>query len=221
MGRPAAIRPLAPRCGARTRAGLACRQPAMTNGRCRLHGGLSSGPRTEAGIDRIRAARTRHGVWSPESRAFRRCIATLEAQARLWVAIASSRRRRPDIALRRIERALARLAGTAAPRRSTGSATAAAASPAPAAGDPAAAGSRSAAAGPDSGPAAGQAAISGSRSAWVMRLSIVPGRNERTAPRLPSPHYQVLTRHQISAAMPPPSGRAPTPSSVHGNNQED
>jgi hypothetical protein len=81
----------------------------MPNGRCRLHGGRSTGPRTEAGIDRIRAARTRHGLWSPESRAFRRCIAALEAQARLWVAIASARRRRPDIALRRIERALARL----------------------------------------------------------------------------------------------------------------
>jgi hypothetical protein len=84
----------------------------MRNGRCRLHGGRSTGPRTEAGIERIRAARTRHGLWSPESRAFRRCIAALEAQARLWVAIASARRRRPDIALRRIERALARLGAT-------------------------------------------------------------------------------------------------------------
>jgi hypothetical protein len=130
----------------------------MKNGRCRLHGGRSTGPRTEAGIARIRAARTSHGLWSQESRVFRRCIATLEAQARLWVAIASSRRRRPDIATRRIEHALARLAGNAAPRPSSGSVTAAAASPAPAAEDPAAAGSRSAAAGPDSDPAADQAA---------------------------------------------------------------
>jgi hypothetical protein len=28
-------------CGARTRAGGACRQPAMPNGKCRLHGGKS------------------------------------------------------------------------------------------------------------------------------------------------------------------------------------
>ena len=28
-------------CGARTREGHPCRQPAMENGRCRLHGGLS------------------------------------------------------------------------------------------------------------------------------------------------------------------------------------
>lgn len=38
-----------PRCGARTRCGGTCRQPAMTNGRCRVHGGLSTGPRTAQG----------------------------------------------------------------------------------------------------------------------------------------------------------------------------
>lgn len=37
---------LAPRCGAKTRAGHTCRQPAMANGRCRLHGGKSIGPRS-------------------------------------------------------------------------------------------------------------------------------------------------------------------------------
>jgi len=51
----------APRCGARTRAGCACRQPAMANGRCRLHGGRSTGPRTAAGLARSRAARLSHG----------------------------------------------------------------------------------------------------------------------------------------------------------------
>ncbi len=33
-----------PLCGARTRKGTPCRQPAMKNGRCRLHGGKSTGP---------------------------------------------------------------------------------------------------------------------------------------------------------------------------------
>jgi hypothetical protein len=39
---------VAPRCGARakTRGGKPCRAPAMPNGRCRLHGGLSTGPKT-------------------------------------------------------------------------------------------------------------------------------------------------------------------------------
>jgi len=31
-------------CGARTRAGTPCPTPAMANGRCRMHGGLSTGP---------------------------------------------------------------------------------------------------------------------------------------------------------------------------------
>ena len=35
---------LASRCGARTRRASACRAPAMPNGRCRLHGGKSTGP---------------------------------------------------------------------------------------------------------------------------------------------------------------------------------
>jgi hypothetical protein len=34
---------LSKRCGARTRSGSRCRSPAMPNGRCRLHGGLSPG----------------------------------------------------------------------------------------------------------------------------------------------------------------------------------
>ncbi len=32
------------RCGAKTRSGAPCQSPAMPNGRCRLHGGLSTGP---------------------------------------------------------------------------------------------------------------------------------------------------------------------------------
>jgi hypothetical protein len=51
----------APRCGAKTRAGCACRQPAMTNGRCRLHGGKSTGARTAEGRRRARATRLVHG----------------------------------------------------------------------------------------------------------------------------------------------------------------
>lgn len=39
-------------CGARTRAGGACRGPAMANGRCRFHGGKSTGPRP-APVDKL------------------------------------------------------------------------------------------------------------------------------------------------------------------------
>ena len=37
---------MAAHCGAKTRAGGQCRAPAMKNGRCRVHGGSSTGPKT-------------------------------------------------------------------------------------------------------------------------------------------------------------------------------
>ena len=40
----------------------------MPNGRCYLHGGASTGPQTAAGIERIKAARTIHGLYSREAR---------------------------------------------------------------------------------------------------------------------------------------------------------
>jgi len=86
----------APRCGARTRSGGCCRQPAMRNGRCRMHGGLSTGPRTEAGLTRSRHARWKHGFCSAETRELRRTVAhtcrALAATTRL--ARAELRRRR-------------------------------------------------------------------------------------------------------------------------------
>ena len=51
----------APRCCAKTRRGTACQCPAMRNGRCRLHGGRSTGPTTWEGIERIKEANTKHG----------------------------------------------------------------------------------------------------------------------------------------------------------------
>ena len=59
----------APRCGAKTRRGTLCMAPAMTNGRCRMHGGCSTGPRTPEGLERSRNARFRHGQCSAEARA--------------------------------------------------------------------------------------------------------------------------------------------------------
>src|SRR5262249_40633900 len=52
----------APRCGAKNRRGEPCRCPAMRGKRrCRLHGGLSTGAKTKAGIHRIRLASWKHG----------------------------------------------------------------------------------------------------------------------------------------------------------------
>jgi hypothetical protein len=62
----APTKPRRPRCGARcrSRGGAPCRAPAVwdqrrnapRNGRCRLHGGLSTGARTEAGRARLHDA---------------------------------------------------------------------------------------------------------------------------------------------------------------------
>jgi hypothetical protein len=72
-----------PRCGAKTRRNTSCQGPAMANGRCRLHGGLSTGPRTRAGIERIRRANTRHGFYSQAARAERLRSRELIKQARV------------------------------------------------------------------------------------------------------------------------------------------
>jgi hypothetical protein len=56
------------KCGARTRRGSSCRRPAMRNGRCRLHGGLSTGPKTQEGRNRIRLALLKHGRYTREAR---------------------------------------------------------------------------------------------------------------------------------------------------------
>jgi hypothetical protein len=63
----------APRCGARRkRDGNPCQQPAMQNGRCRVHGGLSTGPRTPEGLARSRRSNWKHGYYSAEAKATRR-----------------------------------------------------------------------------------------------------------------------------------------------------
>jgi hypothetical protein len=59
------------RCGAKNRRGTPCQCPAMANGRCRLHGGLSTGPKTQAGIEAIQRAVTKHGRYSKSERAER------------------------------------------------------------------------------------------------------------------------------------------------------
>ena len=43
----------------------------MANGRCRMHGGTSTGPRTVEGLERSRKARWRHGYYSTQAKADR------------------------------------------------------------------------------------------------------------------------------------------------------
>lgn len=72
----------AARCGAKTRRGTPCQCPAMANGRCRLHGGLSTGPKTPEGIERIRRAVTKHGRYSQTAKAERLYVRMLLKECR-------------------------------------------------------------------------------------------------------------------------------------------
>jgi hypothetical protein len=63
-------------CGAKTRRGAACQKPPLIGkARCRLHGGLSTGPKTPEGKARIVAAHYKHG---------RRSKAFTEARKQIW-----------------------------------------------------------------------------------------------------------------------------------------
>jgi hypothetical protein len=80
----------ASRCGARTRSGLPCRGAAMPNGRCRMHGGPSTGPRTPEGLERSRRANWKHGRRSAEARARRKEAAAIQRQIRQLIALVRS-----------------------------------------------------------------------------------------------------------------------------------
>ena len=72
----------APRCGARTRRGLPSQGPAMAKGRCRMHGGKSTGPRTPKGLKRSRTAHLKHVHYSAQSIALRRQLRQLFSDSR-------------------------------------------------------------------------------------------------------------------------------------------
>ena len=57
------------RCGARTKAGGACQRPAVKRtGKCTRHGGKSTGPRTQAGRDKLAQLHLKHGQLTKEKR---------------------------------------------------------------------------------------------------------------------------------------------------------
>lgn len=66
----------APRCGARNRAGLPCKAPAIRNRqRCRMHGGRSTGAPTGAANGNFR-----HGDWTGDAIKHRRWLRSLVAE---------------------------------------------------------------------------------------------------------------------------------------------
>lgn len=75
-------------CGARTRCGPPCRNLPMRNGRCRMHGGASTGAKTAVGLAKVRTTAWVHGGRSREMIEFRRRMRELRAEARQMVEMA-------------------------------------------------------------------------------------------------------------------------------------
>ncbi len=77
-GNPSGDFSKAPRCGAKSkRHGQPCQQPAMKNGRCRLHGGHSTGAKTPLGILRSKTASLKHGAYSKAEKAHAKLVSLL------------------------------------------------------------------------------------------------------------------------------------------------
>jgi hypothetical protein len=81
-GNPSGDFSTAARCGAKNRRGTHCMCPAMPNGRCRLHGGLSTGPKTPEGIERIRRAVTKQGRYTAAAKRERELYRSLLCECR-------------------------------------------------------------------------------------------------------------------------------------------
>ena len=68
-----------PKCNAKTRKGTLCQKSALKGKkRCRLHGGLSTGPQTAEGKARIAAAHYKHG---------RRSKHYVEMRKKIWAGL--------------------------------------------------------------------------------------------------------------------------------------
>jgi hypothetical protein len=58
------------RCGAKTRAGTPCKNPAVKGkARCRMHGGKSTGAKTAEGRARLSTLHLKHGRYTTEAKA--------------------------------------------------------------------------------------------------------------------------------------------------------
>jgi hypothetical protein len=85
-GNPSGNPHVAPRCGARARrTGAPCRSPAMKNGRCRMHGGRSTGPKTDEGRAKSRRGNWKHGERAAETIAMHRKVSQLIRECKKWM----------------------------------------------------------------------------------------------------------------------------------------
>jgi len=81
------------RCSAKTRHGTPCQRFALkllNNGRCRLHGGLSTGAKTGVGKQRQLVAKTKHGYYAKAAIKQRRELKQLLKEARALTKMAEN-----------------------------------------------------------------------------------------------------------------------------------
>jgi hypothetical protein len=71
-----------PKCGAKTRSGEPCKKLGMKNGRCKFHGGKSTGPKTLEGKLRAALSNYKHGFYSKAAKEERRQTAEWIRQTR-------------------------------------------------------------------------------------------------------------------------------------------
>lgn len=73
-------------CGAHARStGLPCKAKALANGRCKNHGGLSTGPRTPQGRKSIGAATRQRMTSGQQERALKGFYRWLEGRGRIYL----------------------------------------------------------------------------------------------------------------------------------------
>ena len=82
------------RCSAKTRRGTPCQRPAnKKNGRCRLHGGGSKGPKTEEGRAKIAATNLKTGKFTKEKIAVHKEQAKIARDIRAQIKVIKHRLR--------------------------------------------------------------------------------------------------------------------------------
>ena len=86
------------RCGAKTRKGTPCQRPARkVNGKCRLHGGRSTGAKTQEGHAKIAAANLKTGEFTKEKIAVHKEQAKIARDIRAQIKVIEHRLRREGI----------------------------------------------------------------------------------------------------------------------------
>ena len=75
----------AKKCGAKIRSGKPCKAPAMKNGKCRLHGGKSTGAKTKGGIAKIKKANLKSGFYTKEAIKERKLLSDIWREERRFL----------------------------------------------------------------------------------------------------------------------------------------